>query len=380
MVVRSVGLVGFLLLCALGPLTFWLTAPVQTKAVRPLPAAEWPSLRDGSWFEALGAHAEATSALAYHLRGLYVETAYELGVLDHDRVALRADEWMFDRPAMRANPQLFQRLEPHRRRHFAAVADAARQLGVSVVFLVAPDKSTIYPDRAWGLEVPPPERTEALDRLLGEAADAGLVVVDARPGLLAMRRAGREAYQARDTHWLPEGAMSAAEAVGVELLRRGVTVDAARMLSAEFATASPVPTRPDLVELLGMRLDVPLNHWSPYAVVRRLQELLPQGIVRVRGAAGPERTVRYDDPDAVVALAGTSFSGWLAPAIVFQLRVEPNTEGVRSGTGPIEQIYPVLARVRAGELRPEIVVWEITERLRNHLGWEAPVPDVGRGR
>lgn len=373
-VVRSAGLVAFLALCASGPVAFLIWPPVRNKAVAPLPPASWASIRDGSMARAVETQAAARSRIAYHLRGIYAETAWELGVLDHDRVAIRADGWMFDRTNMGLSPDLVDRLRPARRRHFAAVARTAAELGVTVMFVIAPSKPTIYPDVAWPESEPPPGRIELMDQGIADARDAGLLAVDARPALRALREQGTEPFLRYDPHWTPEGAHATARLVAAALAERGFRPPPDQEVLAELVGAVGRPCRPGSVEILGMRLDVPRDEWSHYETVRSLQELLPRGEVRVRGKDGPPRLARPDHAHAAIALAGTSFTEWLGLALLFETRVEPNSEFVASGTGPVEMIWPLLEAIRSGRLTPEVVVWEITERHLAHHDWRQPVP------
>jgi hypothetical protein len=53
---------------------------------------------------------------------------------------------------------------------------------------------------------------------------------------------------------------------------------------------------------------------------------------------------------------------------------------MRAGAGPLTQIYPLLDRIERGELRPEVLLWEFTERQAAHEDWRAEVPQKGAPR
>ncbi len=101
-----------------------------------------------------------------------------------------------------------------------AAADALKRLsdyaeahGADFVFLCAPNKNTVYPEKMPSL----PARTadpdaSNLSRLLPLLDERGVVYADVRP-LLAEAKKDRLVYHRRDTHWNNEGARIAAAAV-----------------------------------------------------------------------------------------------------------------------------------------------------------------------
>jgi len=371
--VRGAGLAAFLLLIAAGPLALFLAEPVASKADPGFPAWSWSAFLEGEWTSALEQHVEASSPIAYELRGLYAETAYAWGVLEHEQVAIRADEWFFHRGGW-PDPERFEALAEGRRRHFAAVAQRAAALGVTVVVVIVPAKSTVYPDRAFDSPEPQRQKLAMLEQAWGEMRAVGLVPVDVLPALGALRAAGTEVFFKRDTHWNTEGAFAAAQAVAAAIGATGFSVSDGAAVDAERVGVHLQPTRPNLAEILGMRMDLPRGATSSHAVVRSLQEHKDVGYVMVRPAGADRAQQRPLDgslPGAEVALAGTSFSGSLGPALVFALRTEINTTSVRAGSNPLDGIYPVLDRIEAGALKARVVVWEFPERLLYHPIWNS---------
>jgi hypothetical protein len=87
-----------------------------------------------------------------------------------------------------------------------------RSQGITLVFVVAPDKSTIYPDTL-------PEQIKLLserswlDGLLSHSGEANMpLMVDLRPALLAARQ-DQDVFYKTDTHWNGYGAFAAYKAI-----------------------------------------------------------------------------------------------------------------------------------------------------------------------
>jgi hypothetical protein len=93
----------------------------------------------------------------------------------------------------------------------ANLSDYAAKHGVKFVFLCAPNKNTVYPDKM-PANVPRAEGPSDLDRLLPLLAERGVAAVDVR-GVLAEAARTELVYHKRDTHWNAEGARIAAAAV-----------------------------------------------------------------------------------------------------------------------------------------------------------------------
>ena len=86
-------------------------------------------------------------------------------------------------------------------------ADWCRRRGIRYVFLLAPNKSTIYPEylpRGLRRELP-----TIADRLLPLFRARGIAVADPRAVLAAAARSTAETYSKGDTHWNDRGAFAA---------------------------------------------------------------------------------------------------------------------------------------------------------------------------
>jgi hypothetical protein len=97
-----------------------------------------------------------------------------------------------------------------------ALSAAYEQQGTTLILIVAPNKSSIYPEAVPG-EIPvlgQESRLEQLTRYLGEHGRTRLI--DLRPALLAAKQQ-HQVYYATDTHWNDYGAYIAYEAILAEL-------------------------------------------------------------------------------------------------------------------------------------------------------------------
>lgn len=135
--------------------------------------------------------------------------ALMLGRLPSNRVILGKDDWLFyaaeDSLDLYANkrPLSGAQLEDARE-SLAARVRRARQLGAGYLFVVAPDKHTIYPEYMPRF-LARRDRPSQFDQLLAVTRPAGLPVVDLRPTLLRGKTDGLVYYK-DDTHWSDWGA------------------------------------------------------------------------------------------------------------------------------------------------------------------------------
>jgi hypothetical protein len=126
-------------------------------------------------------------------------------------VVVGKDGWLFYGAAGAAeNHQGFQPFTPQQLETWLDVLEGKRswlaQRGIKYVFVVAPDKESIYPDylpvlmqRSWA--------TTQLDQLIDYLhKHSDVEIVDLRPALRAAREAG-DVYYAHDTHWNAQGAL-----------------------------------------------------------------------------------------------------------------------------------------------------------------------------
>jgi alginate O-acetyltransferase complex protein AlgJ len=129
--------------------------------------------------------------------------------------------------------------------HLDRLHDWLADRGIRFVFVVAPDKSEIYPEHL--PEGVPAAPFTALDQLTAAIkAQAKFDFVDLRP-LLKEAKAGEQIYYKTDSHWNTRGAYLAL----AEVLKGRLPPGAALPAFADYRL-DPKPFAGDLVQLLGL--------------------------------------------------------------------------------------------------------------------------------
>ncbi|MBK9387775.1 MAG: hypothetical protein IPN34_23410 [Planctomycetes bacterium] len=346
---------------------------VKTTASIPRPEPTEEQILDGSASKKIETWLQERSWANYQIRGLYNETRLQLGILESEEVAIRRDAWMFLRSDLRPDLKTFDAVRPFRMRHLKELRRVAEALGVKVVAIVGPNKSTIYPEIAFDAGTFPPGYERVMDTLLADLREAGFPVRDVRELLRESNRRGEPTYYARDTHWNNHGAQLVAK-VFVEMLReQGLALpidDGASVTCSDFEPSWFVP---DLLGNLGLRSAIKNDELSPLASIAALQEqrLKMPTFVEQGGARRPRR---LNNRDALVAVVGDSFSIPVGQSLTLELDHEVNCEESMGGTAPSERLYRTLERVRKGEFKCRFVAWEFVERWGAGNWWGAPIP------
>ncbi|MDB5043868.1 MAG: hypothetical protein JWN27_4594 [Candidatus Eremiobacteraeota bacterium] len=230
---------------------------------------------------------------------------------------------------------------------YAARARWSSAHGVRYVFLIAPNKSTIYSDEAppWYRPMPP----TPLDRLLPILRAAGVTVIDVRAQLRDAARRG-EVYSRGDTHWNDAGAYIGYRAVLSAL--RGAGVRDAVAPTGTHTTAR----RGDLLDISGVGGRI-ADSVVIMDYVRRAHPTAASALERE--AAAKEFTAQVTAADAHLPAAvifGDSFSLGLAP--FFAEDFSRMAAFQKSGTSTSPQFDPALVQAA----RANVVVQELAER------------------
>lgn len=273
-----------------------------------------------------------------------------LGRLPSNRVILGKDDWLFyaaeDELDLYANkrPLSGAQLDDARQSLIARVKQA-RQLGAGYVFVVAPDKHTIYPEHMPRFLVRR-ERPSQLDQLLAVTKPAGLPVIDLRPALLRGKADGLVYYRT-DTHWTDWGAY-----LGY------------RALMAE----QPLPDVP-VLQLDAKQFSVPRDFKGGLAGMANLPWTERAVGVDPSAARCAVTTVPFEVLSANISIArtrcadarlkvvyiGDSFTGW-----IMQYLSQSFGEVVyisRSGFTPWSEVRPYVDREA-----PDLIIEELVER------------------
>ena len=136
------------------------------------------------------------------------------GISSSDNVVLGLEEFLHYRPELEAHRPGSEfspaELEAWRQRLEKVQAQLAAQ-GTRMLFLAAPDKSSIYPETLTGVRWL--GRVSRLDQLLAYLKERSSVpALDLRPRLRALKPGGL-VYMRTDTHWNMRAAWAAADAI-----------------------------------------------------------------------------------------------------------------------------------------------------------------------
>jgi hypothetical protein len=127
--------------------------------------------------------------------------------------------------------------------------DVLAQHGIDYVFVIAPEKGTIYPEylpRGWTRH-PGKTRLDQLQEYL--RAKTNIDFVDAKSILLAKKSEGEVIYHARDTHWNSVGGFTAAQAI---LKHISTYLPAVQPFAPADYRIAPGPFKGDLTKMLGL--------------------------------------------------------------------------------------------------------------------------------
>jgi hypothetical protein len=197
-----------------------------------------------------------------------------LRVYHSDQVAVGTDDWLFflgDR--VREDLQGLDPLSAGELHTWRQVLEGKQawlaQQGIAYLFVVAPNKESIYPERVPATLRRPDVQTR-LDQLVAHLrTHSSVAVLDLRPALRAARRES-EVYHPLDTHWNDRGSLVAYQAICARL--KGHVPALAPLRLADFDRVAGHAAG-DLCAMIG---------W--HSVARPYERLLPQHAFRARPA------------------------------------------------------------------------------------------------
>jgi alginate O-acetyltransferase complex protein AlgJ len=223
--------------------------------------------------------------------------------------------------------------------------------GIPYVFVLVPNKSTIYPQYL-PQEIRRPTAT-AVDRLLPLLRARGVHVVDTRQALLDASRHG-EVYTRGDTHWNDAGAYAAYRVVVAALQRAHVPIH--DKIAPSSIVARQRADSGDLLRLAGVA-NAMTNQWLDYDFPHRAHEITALSYPNDPDAAAfGYYTSAVDDPSRPKIVAfGDSFLAGLRPFLAEDARrfVALDHHSVQG---------PQFDRAAVAAERPNVVIQELVER------------------
>lgn len=243
-------LVGFLAAIGVVPVVTLLarsdTLRLEKRAPAPMPALPRTAADGETWparFESFFADTFGLRDALLRLDSLIVTSL--LGRSPSDRVLDGRDGWLFytgDRllEIHRGDRRLGEGETARWRRELERRRDLLAARGIAYLFVVAPDKASIYPEMM-PAHLMRGGRSKLIDQMLDLAREARLPVLDLRPALEAAKGEGHRVYYPHDTHWNAWGA-----AVGAREITRAIAGEIAvpglaprRGRVAEFSDEPP---------------------------------------------------------------------------------------------------------------------------------------------
>jgi alginate O-acetyltransferase complex protein AlgJ len=262
-----------------------------------------------------------------------------------DGVVVGAEGWLFTDEEYAATAAA----EAHRTAWVARIDEAAARVeaeGVALLVALVPAKAVLVD----GGQPPLPDvARDRYDATLADLAALGVRTVDLRPALSAL---DDDAWLRTDTHWTPEGAQAAADAIAAALLADVPDVRGTATYERAFVGVEAIEG--DLVRLLGLG---PLEDaLAPDPDVIELSE--------ARSSAPPPSDL-FAPVDLPVAVVGTSYAADPRWNLADRLRTALGRDvldAASEGVGPLRPLLDYLDGAAWASARPRAVVWEVPVR------------------
>lgn len=231
----------------------------------------------------------------------------------------------------------------------------AEEMGAEFLFVIAPDKSTIYPELLpdWLDRLEGPTLTDQLVEYLRATSDVN--IVDLRGPLEEAKTRGRPLFWLRDSHWNADGALVGHQAIVRSLTERFPTV----RLSGpdDFIRKTPRPVAGDLVNMLHLGS----QFWEPISVVKVKS---PRANI-VPFQYDPTPISSWEEPPIAYEVADPSLPRALVYHDSFMLAMKPFLAENFQSTIFIRD-HRIIKRTIEG-YRPNVVIHECVERRLYYL-------------
>lgn len=247
----------------------------------------------------------------------------------------------------------------------ASVRDELRVRGFGLVVLLVPSKARLHPSVL-------PNRWRALadhpryDAAIATLRARGIQVVDLRDALTPL---DEPSYYARDTHWTPAGARSAARALAAALAS---DLESSRALAGVEAQRYQVRMSGDDSVPGDLTSFVPVGeYWQTVLGLTDESAIRYEAVPVVddeafgTGDAAADGLGLFDEISIPLALVGTSYSRDRRWGFEEAIRVETGFDVLNVsavGEGPFAPMREYLQGETIDETPPELVIWEIPER------------------
>lgn len=294
-----------------------------------------------------------------------------LGVSPSSQVIVGKDGWLFYTGEGEVNDsRAITRFEGERLEHWARSLEMKRvwleKQGIHYLFVIAPNKSTVYREFMPDSHNRVREKTGIDDLIDYLRANTRVAVVDVRPALQAAKTTER-LYHRTDTHWNDYGAFIAYQEIMKQLVRwypslKMHTLD-------EFEVSRSVGAGADLAGLIGGS-----DHLAEEYVKLRPRGKYSLPLAEINDEAKSPVSVEHAGTAPLRALFfRDSFFSWVTPFLADHFAYSCYYWKYWNSATPIEEMLAVT--------RPNIVIEEIAERrltsgMADFVGappaWRAP--------
>jgi len=282
---------------------------------------------------------------------------YRLGTSSTPKVVIGADGWLFYTGEkiieQHTGDNVFTPAELDR---WVAVMTANRdwlaRRGIAFVIMIAPDKSTIYPEKL-PTYPRPPRRTTRTDQLAERLRGTDLVLVDPRQALIGAKARFPKVYFEGDSHWSQRGAFIAYRQLMERVQAKFPAATPAAIEDYDVAPEQPAPS--DLAFLLALEGD--LTYTAERFTARSTRQLRTTTRNPTPGQSWgwPVRFVETDLKDRPRALIfGDSFTDYvLGPTFLYETFRDPVYTHHNGGTFDFRLV---------DEAKPDLVIVQFAER------------------
>ena len=331
---------------------------------------------NGRWAKTVETHYDEEFPIKRLGTNLWAALDYKLFNEGRPGVVLGRDQWLFSDEEF--NPIVNQ--EQNLQGNYALVEGVRQTLkdkGVKLVMAIVPAKTRLYPEHL-GEAKPSSIHAELYQDFHAHAAAGQMLAPDLLGPLQQAKLNGQQVFLRTDTHWTPEGAQIAAQALAK-------TIAEQTPLSGEpqrFVT-EPAET---ITHKGDLRLFLPLD--PLFENLMPATEPLQKRTTVAAGDQAASDDALFANTEVPVALIGTSYSAnpnWNFVGALKQALHSDVVNYAEDGHGPI---LPMLSYLQSDAFKnspPQVLIWEFPERylpVNNEIGdadpqWVAALKQAG---
>ncbi len=279
---------------------------------------------------------------------------YALFGVGNDGVIVGRDEWLFTREEFEHYPDGMKE-EQARLDLVARIHDFLKSRGITLVVAVVPAKTRIYADALGDIPFPQ-EKQEGYRRFHTGLKKRGILAPDLLEPLAQAKKQGIQVFMRTDTHWSPEGAEIAAQAIAAEIAQACGAPD---YDTAEYKT------------IRGKKkvYDGDLSAFIPTGALKEVIGPRSETYMKIKTAKADSDAAGGDlfgEQQIPVALVGTSYSfekEWNFEGALKQALHTDVLNLAEEGKGPLEPMQSFLKNTDFGQTAPRFVIWEMPERF-----------------